>query len=114
MNHRWSFICTGLEALLHTDRGRSTAQFVRRVPALASEVGITITEAQAEEAYDVRSRLAHGLSLLASGPGAPPASQVKLHDLIEDILRLAVLKSMRDAAFADIFRDENSIRSRYP
>lgn len=114
INHRWSFICTGLEALLHTDRRRNTAQFVQRLPALASELGITITETQADEAYDVRSRLAHGLSLLSTGPGGPPAPQVQLYDCIEDILRFAVLRCMRDSTFADIFRSDDLIRSRWP
>jgi hypothetical protein len=114
INHRWSFICTGLEALLHTDRGRNTAQFVQRLPALASELGITITETQAGEAYDVRSRLAHGLSLLSTGPGGPPAPQVQLYDCLEDILRFAVLRCMRDSTFADIFRSDDLIRSRWP
>lgn len=114
INARWTFICTGLEALLHTDRGRSTAQFVQRLPALASELGITMTKTQADEAYDVRSRLAHGLSLLSTGPGGPPVAQAQLYDCIEDVLRFAVLQCMRDSAFANIFRSEDLIRSHWP
>jgi hypothetical protein len=114
INHRWSFICTGLAALVHTDRGRNTAQFVQRVPALASELGISISEEQAGDAYEVRSHLAHGVSLQTAGPGGPPTSLVELYDCIEDILRLAALRSMRDARFADIFADDDLIRSRWP
>lgn len=114
INYRWTLVCTGLEALIHTDRGRSTEQFVRRVPALASALGIPISETLADEAYDVRSRLAHGLSLLATGGSGPPESQVKLYDLLEDILRLAVLRCMRDPEFASIFQDEYAIRARWP
>ncbi len=114
INHRWSFICTGLEALTHTDKWHSTRQFAKRVPALAAELGIALSEDQAADIYDARSRLAHGLSLLAKGPGSPSASQVEAYDLIEDILRLAVLRSMRDPTFANIFRDDDSIRTRWP
>lgn len=71
MNHRWSFICTGLEALTHTDKWHSTRQFAKRVPALAAELEIPLSEDQAVEIYDTRSRLAHGLDLLAKGPGGP-------------------------------------------
>jgi hypothetical protein len=114
INHRWLFVCTGLEALVHTDKGGSTMQFKSRVPALASELGISFSEAEAVDAYDVRCRLAHGLSLLEKGPGGPPLSQMQLYDRIEDILRLAVLRSMREPNFAAIFRDDDIIRSCWP
>jgi len=113
INHRWLFVCTGLEALVHTERHGSTKQFSKRVPALAAELGISISAGDAEEAYDVRCRLAHGLSLLEKEPGGPSPSQVQLYERIEDILRLAVLRSMRDSRFADIFHDDKSIRTRW-
>jgi hypothetical protein len=115
LDHRWTLIVTGLEALVHTDRNRSTAQFVKRIPQLASELGLSFSETEGIEAYDLRSRLAHGRSFIATGNvQAPTASQVQLYDRIEDILRAAVLKSMRDQTFSDIFQDDDRIRARWP
>lgn len=111
LDYRWTLVCTGLEALVHTDRGRSTTQFKRRVPQLASELGISISEADADEAYDSRSRLAHGDSFLVTGASQRPStSQLQLYDRLEDTLRKALLRSMRDKSFGDIFRDDNRIR----
>lgn len=47
LDYRWTLVCTGLEALLHTDTFASTFQFAARVPLLASEFGITISETEA-------------------------------------------------------------------
>ena len=115
LDHRWTLVCTGLEALLHTDRTRNTAQFTRRVPALASEVGVSISEPEAVEAYDLRSRLAHGVSFLSTGTGQSPSiSQLHLYDRLEDTLRTAVLRGMQDKTFGDTFLDEAQIRKRWP
>lgn len=116
LDYRWTLVCTGLEALLHTDRFKNTAQFVRRVPQVAAEFGISISDAEADEAYDLRSRLSHGDSFLstAASQGPQAAAQLKLYDRIEDTLRCAVLQGMRDQAFADVFRDDGKIRKRWP
>ena len=115
LDHKWTLVCTGLEALVHTDRVRNTAQFTRRVPVLASELGLNLSEAEAAEAYDMRSRLAHGASFIATGSTqAPSSSQVHLYDRIEDVLRHAILRGMRNSAFGDIFRDDDNIRKRWP
>lgn len=115
LDHRWTLVCTGLEALVHTDRNRNTAQFTGRVPAVASELGISVSEAEAVEAYDLRSRLAHGVSFLSTGTTQGPSpSQLRLYDRLEDTLRMAVLRGMRDKAFSDILRDDAQIRRRWP
>jgi len=115
LDHRWTLVCTGLEALLHTDQVRNTAQFTRRVPALAAEVGVSISEAEADEGYDLRSRLAHGVSFLSSGTGqGPTTSQLQLYDRLEDTLRAAVLRGMLDKSFGNIFSEEDQIRTRWP
>jgi len=115
LDHRWTLVCTGLEALLHTDRIQNTAQFTRRVPKLAAEIGVSLTVSEAEDAYDSRSRLAHGVSFLTTGSAtSPSATQIQLYDRLEDTLRLAVLRGMQDRLFGDIFRDDNQIRARWP
>lgn len=113
VDHRWTLVCTGLEALVHTDRHGSTAQFKRRVPRLAVELGINISETEAETAYDARSRLAHGASFLG-GPDGPTPEQLNLYDRLEDTLRLAVLRGLRDDSFASVLQDDAQIRSRWP
>jgi hypothetical protein len=115
LDYRWTLVCTGLEALVHTDRNRNTAQFTMRVPRLASELGISISEPEAVEAYDLRSRLAHGVSFLSTGTTPiPSTSQLQLYDRLEDTLRTAVLRGMRDKGFGDLFRDDAQIRKRWP
>ena len=115
LDYRWTLVCTGLEALLHTDRFANTLQFTVRVPLLASEFGITISETEARDAYDLRSQLAHGASFLATATmPAPTSVQLRLYDRLEDTLRAAVLRGMRDSSFGDIFRDDAEIRKRWP
>jgi hypothetical protein len=115
LDYRWTLVCTGLEALVHTDRYHSTAQFSKRVPALAVELGIDISESAANEGYDLRSRLAHGASFLSTGTSQDPsAMQLELYDKLETILRLSVLRGMRDKSFSDIFSDDARIRDRWP
>ena len=115
LDHRWTLVCTGLEALVHTDTVMNTAQFTRRVPKLASELGISLSEADANDAYDLRCRLAHGVSFLstATSQGAS-TSQIQLYDRLEDTLRLAVLQGTRGKSFGDIFRNDDQIRDRWP
>jgi hypothetical protein len=116
LDHRWTLVCTGLEALVHTDRLQNTSQFTRRVPKLASELGVNISEAEASEAYDLRSRLSHGVSFLstASSHTATSTVQLQLYDRLEDALRLAVLKGMREKDFQAVFADDDQIRKRWP
>src|SRR5260370_36993034 len=38
---RWTLISTGLEALIHTERGHSTHQFKTRAAKLATHLGMT-------------------------------------------------------------------------
>ena len=115
LDYRWTLVCTGLEALVHTDTFRSTHQFVGRVPQLALELCLSISESEAREAYDLRSQLAYGVSFLATATTpAPSPSQLQLYDRLEDTLRKAVLRGMRDKSFGDLFRDEGQIRKRWP
>jgi Two component regulator propeller len=60
MAARWTSVVTGLEALFNTDPEGVTRQFKRRCAAVASELNISLTAKRADEAYRLRSRLAHG------------------------------------------------------
>jgi hypothetical protein len=114
LDHRWTLVCTALESLVHTDRGGSTKQFKRRVSKLASELGVSLSENEADSAYDQRSGLAHGTSFLSSpGRQGPTPAQIDLYDRLEDTLRLAILRAIQDKSFADIFRDDDQIRGKW-
>jgi hypothetical protein len=117
LDHRWTLVCTGLEALLHTDKYKSTAEFKNRVPMLAAEVGIKISPAEARDAYGLRSMLAHGAAFLSAPTTiaqTPSADQLDIYDRLEDTLRLAILKGMLDKKFGDIFHVDAEIAKRWP
>jgi hypothetical protein len=62
---------------------------------VAAELGVSISEAEAVEGYDLRFRLAHGVSFLSTGAGqGPTAYQLQLYDRLEDTLRSAVLRGI--------------------
>jgi hypothetical protein len=108
---RWTLVSAALEALVHTGRTASTRHFRRRLPQLAVDVGaMAITEAEADLAYDYRSRLSHGEGFLADLPTA----DAQLYDKLENTLRLTVLRALRDPGFADTFCDDASITKRWP
>jgi len=107
---RWPLIATGLESLVHTDRNNSGLQFRRRVSKIAAEIGLTpFGVEQAARAYDLRSGLAHGQQL-----GGFTGPDRELYDLMESVLRRAILKSMEDEEFADTLNDDQKIRERWP
>jgi hypothetical protein len=106
---RWITVCVALESILHTSRRFSTRQFVERLPLMASILGVSLTTQEAETAYDMRSRLSHGG---ATGKLAPSEEQLYLK--LELVLRTALKEAILNPAFAAIFVDENTIRSKWP
>lgn len=119
---RWTLVCIGLEALVHTDRKDSTKQFTNRISQMAREVGVPVTVDDAKSAYESRSSLAHGQGLLTPPPrnvnAADPSFESKpeatLYGRFEDILRHAVLLALRNRDFREIFLDGAKIRKRWP
>ena len=108
---RWTLVATALEALVHTGKGGSTRHFKNRVPALAKDVGAhSVTMAETDSAWDLRSRLSHGDGFLF----AMPNNDVALYDKMEETLRLAILKAFLDPAFAAVFTDDAEIAKRWP
>ena len=106
---RWTLIATGLEALVHTDMGRSTRQFKVRVSKMATELGMTdLNEADAGEAYHIRSRLAHG-----SGLESLTAEKRDLYGRMENVLRKALLRAITDSNFSHIFDSDQNIRTQW-
>ncbi len=107
---RWTLVATALESLVHVGRSRSTRQFKKRVSQMAKEIGVAhFGLAEAERAYDLRSRLAHGQQL-----GAFTGPDRELYDLMETVLRCAILRSIEDDEFAETLRDDQKIKRRWP
>jgi hypothetical protein len=110
MDVRWPLICMGLESLIHTDKYRSTKQFSFRVEKLALEVGKSdFPEQKANEAYTMRSKLAHG-QLIRN------IEDYKLepYEALEDILRCVLRKAILDSSFAEIYSSDEKIRNKWP
>ena len=119
-------ITSGLEALLKTERWKATGQFVGRVPALASELGIAgIDAAFAESMYDARSEWVHGAHVFSSsgieqdGVTEGPASKEERDRLaavalLQDLLRASVRRCVEEPDFRVVFEQTDSIRQRWP
>jgi hypothetical protein len=122
----------GLEALLKTERLRSTRQFVTRVPALAEEVGVKgIDHHLCGRIYDARSEWVHGahVRLFATGQEAQEAEDVGAAEgpqtdeqwsifseiaRVQDVLRATARRCIEDDGFRAIFTGDDLIRSRWP
>jgi len=103
---RFALAVTAIEALVHVERTRSTRQFVVGVTGLARDCGLTFSDGQAEDAYDHRSRYAHGVTVRA----AP--SQVLID--LEAVLRAALRRALLDATYAATFSVDAAIRAHSP
>jgi hypothetical protein len=90
---------------------------VRRVPQLAAEIGLSISEPETNGAYSlVQPAFSVGprVSFLATAKSnGASASQLELYDRLEDISAV-VLRGMRDESFGDRFRDDAQIHKRWP
>jgi hypothetical protein len=104
---RLTLVAAGIEALVHVEKIRSTKQFVVGAMGLARDSGITYTQEQAVDAYDRRSRYAHGASIRAVA--APP-----MLIALEDVLRNALRRAILDTSYGQIFNDDVAIRARFP
>src|SRR5260370_26655838 len=102
---RWKLVAPGLEALVHTDKERSTYQFKTRTSKLADFLKMTkFTSDAALSFYDLRSQLSHG-----QGLGTLAVAQQELYREGEDVLRAILLRAILDASFASTFADSASI-----
>ena len=118
----------GLEALLKTEKGHATRQFMTRVPLLAEELGIEgLSPAICERLYDARSDWVHGshVRLFTGEKEVDEALQVggqtqEERDALADIaglqvvLRAAVRRGLEDDDFRQVFVDDDAIRARWP
>ena len=107
---RWTLIATGIESLIHTDKYKSTKQFVNRIQELSKILGLgDISENDAEEMYELRSKLSHG-----QGFGSLSADNNELYKRMEELLRFTIRKALLDEAFCDFLSDPENIRKSWP
>ncbi len=103
---RGLLLTTTLEGLVSTMPERAVKQFTTRVPALAAEVGLPQFDAYwADEVYKLRSKLAHGSSVLHSVVEADRQARrdefsQTLTDL-DELLRRILRKALTDPGFKD-------------
>jgi hypothetical protein len=102
---RFALTVTGIEALVHVERWRSTRQFVSGACGLAKDVGLPFTDADATSAYDQRSRYAHGATVHAAAPA--------LLISVEAVLRAALKRTLLDPEYGAVFAEDARIRERF-
>jgi hypothetical protein len=106
---RWVLVCTALESLLNTHVYNSGAQFRIRVPQLAGEIGVAMSDDHAKKAWGMRSHLSHG-----GATGQLKTDEEEIYKKLEKILREALKKSILNDGFAALFADEDAVRLRWP
>jgi hypothetical protein len=107
---RWTYVATALEALVHVGREYSGLQFRERVSLMANELGLReFGPDEAKNADHLRSQLAHGQQL-----GGFTGPDRQLYDLMERVLRAALLRSIEDDEFASTLGDDQKIKKRWP
>jgi hypothetical protein len=108
---RFTLVVTGLEALVNTHKYKPTGRFKKRLQLIANDIGMTVTEENAEEAYNFRSNLIHGQALQGQDIGEKVQES---YGRLETLLRLLVKKSIEDQTFASRFESEATIDAAYP
>jgi hypothetical protein len=115
LDSRFPAVVAGLEALITVEKYKNGARFVRRVGKLAGEFGISLSETELKQAYELRSELSHGRSFLHDLHMVLPADeQLPLYNKLESLLRGAVRRCLLDARFGARFEDDQSVLREYP
>jgi hypothetical protein len=130
-------LATAAEALIQSDANMVAKQFRERLPQLAEEVGVAgVDEQFARDLYAARSEAAHGAqvsmfhveprpepAVTDEGPeqphGEPEAPEVATDvaaplALVQDLVRAATRKAIRDAAFRQIFESPRTVAAKWP
>jgi hypothetical protein len=107
---RFTLVVTGLEALVNTHKKDVTKQFKRGLRLAGADLGVSIAEDEATEAYDYRSNFVHGQFL--QGQSISKKVQDRYVHL-ETLLRLMVKQCIGDPQLASIFEPEAAINAAY-
>ena len=115
LDMRWTLIVSAFEALVNVDRKDVKAQFKRRVGKLATEFRVPLSETELDDAYAVRSKLAHGQGFLFDLHAVlPPDKHRPLYDKLETLLRAILKRCFLDDAFGRNFADEAAVNANWP
>jgi hypothetical protein len=116
LDFRLPIVVAGLEALTTVEKDRGiTARFVRRVGKLAAEFGINLSKEDLEQAYKLRSEIAHGRSFLYDLHGVLPQNEHRpLYDKLESLLRATVKRCLLEEEFGRRFGDDEAVLKNYP
>ena len=115
LDMRWNLIVSGFEALINLDRKNAKAQFVRRVGKLAKEFRVALSEDELDDAYALRSKLAHAQGFLFDLHSVlPPHKHRPLYEKLELLFRATLKKCFLDDAFAQKFADDSAVRATWP
>jgi hypothetical protein len=114
LDMRWPLVVTGFDALVNTKDKNSGPQFKVRTKKLADHFNIPLTEDDLFNAWKLRSKLTHGESFLYGLQTILPQSDHKaLYDKLEELLRVTIRECLLDGTFADFFRDEAAVETRW-
>lgn len=114
LDMRWPLVVTGFDALLNTKESQSGRQFKVRTKNLADHFKIPLTEDDLSKAWTLRSKLSHGQSFLYGLHTVLPQSAHKpLYDKLEELLRVTIRECLVDSTFADFFRDETAVETKW-
>jgi hypothetical protein len=82
---------------------------------LASEFKIDLTDDDLRVAYRLRSKLVHAEGFLSGLETVLPTSEHSLlYGKLESLLIETVRRCLMDGAFGDFFRDDDSVKARFP
>ena len=115
LDARWTFVVSGLEALINIDEKDCGWQFRDRCIRLATLLGIDLTDEQLHSAYALRSKLVHAEGFLFSLETIMLKSdQLDLYDKLEALLRATVLKCLQEEDFGNNFSDNTAVEKAWP
>jgi hypothetical protein len=108
MAARWTSVVTGLEAIFNTDPEWITRQFKVRCTSAAAELGVPLTVQQADAAYRLRSRLAHGAVTSVD------LDKLAVFSAVERLLRETLRRGISVEEWRSRFLDDESVRAAWP
>ena len=115
LDARWPLVVSGLEALISVGEDDPSWQFRDRGRQLASEFKIDLTDDDLRVAYRLRSKLVHAEGFLSGLETVLPQNEHSpLYGKLESLLRQTLRRSLMDETFGGIFRDDDSVKARFP
>lgn len=107
---RWPLIALGFEGLITTNAFGSGRQFRTRLVQIRDFIGLSpISDHDAKQIWKHRSEVVHGERV-----PDPSTESGRLYELLEETLRHAIVRAIRDPNFRSIFTSSESINTAFP